>query len=152
MKQVGENSMILILLSVLAMIHQPPLIQNASEKVVNSKYYNDVPKTHWAYRAVKDLKPVGVEMPVITCVYHRPPKNFKDLPITRYEFAIVLDRAMKGPLSVIIGKPNAPISQKSFTAIRRLLKEFHSELDEVGLTELKATQQLDALRKHIKKS
>lgn len=149
MNQMIESGRVLILVGALTLPPTAAISQDTAERVYSSKTFEDLPKTHWAYRTVKDLKPVGVELPIQDCIAYGRSKNS---PLTRYEFAVVLDRTMKGPLCVIAGKPHASISSKVYRAIERLLKEFHKELNEVGLPETKAKKQLAALRKFIKKS
>ena len=80
-------------------------------EAITDVVFPDVPENHWAYAMVQDLAYKGI-------VVGYPDKNFNgDLTLTRYEFAVALDRAITaGYMHPEMG---------------RAIKEFKVELDTV---------------------
>lgn len=80
-------------------------------EAITDVVFPDVPENHWAYMMVQDLAYKGI-------VVGYPDKNFNgDLTLTRYEFAVALDRAITaGYMHPEMG---------------RAIKEFKVELDTV---------------------
>lgn len=130
--------------------------------------FKDVPQDHWAYQAVAELQQKGI-------LLGYPPEGlFKGRRyMTRYEFAVALQRA----LSKIVGKegpagkdgaPGAPgatgatgadgaqgpqgvpgVTPEELAQIRRLANEFKNELAGIGANIGQINSRLDALAKQV---
>ena len=66
--------------------HQPGCAVATAQ---DAKLFQDVPQSHWAYEAVSDLQTKGI-------LLGYPDGYFRGKrPLTRYEFAVALERALK---------------------------------------------------------
>ena len=80
-------------------------------EAITDVVFPDVPENHWAYMMVQDLAYKGI-------VVGYPDGNFSgDRTLTRYEFAVALDRAISA------GYMNPELG--------RAIKEFKPELDSI---------------------
>ena len=127
----------------------------------DSKLFMDVPQSHWAYEAVSSLQTKQI-------LLGYPDGYFRGKrPLTRYEFAIALDRALKtivatpGPA----GKDGAPgatgatgaqgevgppgVTPEELANFRRLATEFQAELAAIGANVKDINSRLDALSKDV---
>ncbi len=77
----------------------------APSQAQNAKLFQDVPQSHWAYDAVTDLQNRGI-------LLGYPDGYFRGKrPLTRYEFAVALQRALakvQGPGAVPPAPPAPP--------------------------------------------
>ena len=132
--------------------------------------FKDVPADHWAYQAVENLRKAGI-------VIGYPDGYFRGKrTLTRYEFAVALDRALKDLEAKIAAIPRATpttttpgqgpkgdkgdrgdpgpqgpvgITPEELAQLRRLTTEFRNELTTLG-TNMRAVQaRLDQLAKEI---
>jgi len=94
--------------------------------------FSDVPSDHWAYDAVQMLEEKGL-------VEGYPDGLFKgDRPMTRYEMAMVVARVMAKLEQVQASIPEMPdlsiyATKKDLETINKLIEEFRSELDALGI-------------------
>ena len=94
--------------------------------------FSDVPQDHWAYDAVQMLEEKGL-------VEGYPDGLFKgDRPVTRYEMAMVVARVIAKLEQVQASIPEIPdlsiyATKEDMETINKLLKEFHDELDALGV-------------------
>src|SRR5437016_11058740 len=106
--------------------------------------FKDLDTSHWAYQAVENLRAKNI-------VVGYPDGYFRGRrTLTRYEFAVALDRALK-KINVIPGPagPQGPgggrgergatgergpvgVSQEELATLRRLMQEFSDELKALG--------------------
>jgi hypothetical protein len=134
----------------------PACAQNAPDK------FPDTPENHWAYQAVDSLRAKNI-------VIGYPDGQFRGKrTLTRYEFAVALDRALKtlpagtkGPQGDKGEKgdkgergdqgPQGPsgISEEDLSNLRRLTTEFRNELAALGRKQSDINRRLDALAKDI---
>lgn len=124
--------------------------------------FPDTPQNHWAYQAVESLRAKGI-------MIGYPDTLFRgNRTLTRYEFAVALDRALKqlppGPQGPQGDKgekgdkgergeqgPQGPpgISEEDLNNLRRLATEFRNELASLGTKMSDINRRLDALAKDI---
>ena len=109
----------------------------------------DTPTNHWAYEAVQDLAKKGI-------VIGYPDGTYGGKrPMTRYEFAVALDRALRTVSDMLAANPPAgtpPVSavtQDDINRLQALIDKFRPELDTIQ-TDLKTAQDnIDALRADV---
>lgn len=115
----------------------------------------DTPTNHWAYESVQDLAKKGI-------VIGYPDGTFGGKrPMTRYEFAVALDRALRTVADMVAaqqpGAPPAPagtpaagtVTQDDLNKLQALIDKFRPELDTIE-TDLKTAQDnIDALRADV---
>src|ERR1051325_2466462 len=96
--------------------------------------FQDLPKDHWAYRALGHLQDSGF-------LPGYPMGQFTGMrTLTRYEIALAVDRAAKSIPSLRTGTaPDSPItlheaSAEELALLRRLLRDFRQELLSQGNT------------------
>lgn len=123
--------------------------------------FKDVPDTHWAYQAVTDLQSKGI-------LIGYPDGYFRGKrTLTRYEFAVALERALKnipqnggppgpagpaGPQGDVgpAGPPGPPgMTPEEVAELRRLTDEFKSELASLGANIRDINNRLDALGRDV---
>src|SRR5258708_995907 len=134
----------------------PACAQNAPDK------FPDIPENHWAYQAVDSLRAKNI-------MIGYPDGQFRGRrTLTRYEFAVAIDRALKqlppGPVGPKGDKgevgdkgekgeqgPQGPpgISEEELANLRRLTTEFRNELASLGRKSTDINRRLDALAKDI---
>lgn len=89
--------------------------------------FDDVPSNHWAYSAVNQLAKDGL-------IDGYGDKTFRgDSPITRYEMAVLVGKAMSKSAKT------SSVSPETKAALSKLEDEFSSELDKLGVR-LKAVE------------
>ncbi|HZT44110.1 MAG TPA: S-layer homology domain-containing protein [Chthonomonadaceae bacterium] len=117
--------------------------------------FRDVPDTHWAYQAVTDLQSKGI-------LIGYPDGYFRGKrTLTRYEFAIALERALKaiptqagppgpaGPQGEV-GPPGPPgMTPEEVAELRRLTDEFRNELAALGNNVRDINNRLDQLARDV---
>ena len=115
----------------------------------------DTPTNHWAYESVQDLAKKGI-------VIGYPDGTFGGKrPMTRYEFAVALDRALRTVADMVAaqqpGAAPAPagtpapgaVTQDDLNKLQALIDKFRPELDTIE-TDLKTAQDnIDALRADV---
>jgi len=105
--------------------------------------FKDLDRSNWAYQAVDSLRSRNI-------VAGYPETYFRGArTLTRYEFAVAIDRALKllagrSDESVRAGL-DPEVDGRDIDALRRLTREFHEELASLGREEKSATQILDRL-------
>ncbi len=115
----------------------------------------DTPTNHWAYEAVQDLAKKGI-------IIGYPDGTFGGKrPMTRYEFAIALDRALRTVADLVAaqqpGAPPAPagtppvgtVTQDDLNRIQALVDRFRPELDTIQTNLKTAQDNIDALRADV---
>jgi len=125
----------------------------------NNQAFTDVPPQHWAYEAVTSLQQKGI-------VVGYPGGYFRGKrTLTRYEFAVALDRALK---QIPAGKdgaqgpagpqgepgPQGPIGPSGMTPeevnqLKALAQEFRNELSQIGANVKDIQSRLDALARDV---
>lgn len=96
-----------------------------------SPSFNDVPKDHWAYKAVNNLVKAGL-------VEGYDDKTYRgDKAITRYEFAIVTTKALEN-----YDKANTANKE----AIDKLTREFATELNTLGTRVTKVENKIGSFK------
>ena len=124
----------------------------------NSKLFQDVPQSHWAYEAVSDLQTKGI-------LLGYPDGYFRGKrPLTRYEFAVALERLLKnlptntgpaGPPGTngTNGEPGPPgpsgVTPDELLRFRQLADEFRNELAQIGANVRDINSRLDALSRDV---
>jgi len=125
----------------------------------DTKLFQDVPQSHWAYESVSDLQTKGI-------LLGYPDGYFRGKrPLTRYEFAVALERALKnlppgtpgpaGPAGATgpagpqgeVGPPG--VTPEELAAFRRLADEFRNELTQIGANVRDINSRLDALSRDV---
>jgi len=132
--------------------------------------FKDVPKDHWAYAAIADLQSKGI-------IVGYPPDNLwkGKRNLTRYEFAVALERALSkiNAMAGKDGKDGAPgangangaqgeqgpkgdkgdpgVTPAELDALRRLANEFRSELAGIGANIGQINSRLDGLARELAK-
>lgn len=87
------------------------------------RLYDDVPTNHWAYESVKSLTEKGL-------LQGFPNGTFKgDKPMTRYNFAVVIDRMLKRYNEL---SENGGINSKDMKSLEGLVSEFINELEAIS--------------------
>lgn len=121
--------------------------------------FKDVDTSHWAYQAVEDLRAKGI-------VIGYPDGYFRGKrTLTRYEFAVALDRALKqlpGPTTGPAGPPGETgpagpagpqgppgVTPEELATLRRLADEFRAELAAMGNSIAAINRKLDALGRDV---
>jgi len=130
-----------------------------------SKLFQDVPQSHWAYEAVTSLQSKDI-------LKGYPDGYFRGKrPLTRYEFAVALDRALKSLPAPGAGQPGpqgpkgdkgdpgekgdkgdmgAPgVTPEELANFKRLADEFGAELRQIGANVKDINSRLDALAKDV---
>ena len=115
----------------------------------------DTPTNHWAYEAVQDLAKKGI-------IIGYPDGTFGGKrPMTRYEFAIALDRALRTVADLVAaqqpGAAPAPagtpavgtVTQDDLNRIQALVDRFRPELDTIQTNLKTAQDNIDALRADV---
>ena len=115
----------------------------------------DTPTNHWAYEAVQDLAKKGI-------VIGYPDGTFGGKrPMTRYEFAVALDRALRTVADLVAaqqpGAPPAPagtppvaaVTQDDLNRLQALIDRFRPELDTIQTNLKTAQDNIDALRADV---
>ena len=110
----------------------------------------DTPTNHWAYEAVQDLAKKGI-------VIGYPDGTYGGKrPMTRYEFAVALDRALR-----TVGRherrqsrpparpPSPPSPRTTSTSLQALIDKFRPELDTIQANLKTAQDNIDALRADV---
>ena len=128
----------------------------------DAKLFQDVPQSHWAYEAVTELQSKGI-------LLGYPDGYFRGKrPLTRYEFAVALQRALakigpgvkgdtgpKGDKGDTgdkgdKGDTGAPgVTPDELLAFRRLATEFQAELAALGANVKDINSRLDALSRDV---
>ena len=125
----------------------------------DAKLFQDVPQSHWAYEAVSDL-----QTKLILQGY--PDGYFRGKrPLTRYEFAVALERMLKNLPAGTPGPPGpagqpgaqgapgeqgpAGVTPDELAAFRRLADEFRNELTQIGANVRDINSRLDALSRDV---
>jgi hypothetical protein len=125
----------------------------------NSKPFQDVPTTHWAYEAVTYLQQKDI-------LKGYPEGYFRGKrTLTRYEFAVALQRALQslptpqvGPAGPAgpAGEPGAAgpagppgVTPEELAQFRALAQEFKNELAQLGANVREIQSRLDALSRDV---
>jgi hypothetical protein len=104
-------------------------------EIAQANPFSDVPANSWAYDAVRQLAAAGL-------ITGYPDNTFKgNRPMTRYEMAVLINRAVNAIQSRMAQQP-AGVSPADLAAVRRLVDEFRTELNQVR-------QQLAALQQQV---
>ena len=107
-------------------------------QVAQANPFSDVPENSWAYDAVRQLAAAGL-------VTGYPDNTFKgNRPMTRYEMAVLVNRAVNAIQSKIAG--GSQVKQSDLDAIKKLVDAFGPELREVQ-AQLRALQAQQATLK-----
>ena len=109
--------------------------------------FKDVPRSHWAYKAAESLETANV--PIGYLPFTKRAYFGNDRPLTRYEFAIIVDRMLKSltrngttePAAVL----PAGLKVRELNLIRRLVGEFREELRAIGTPLVRVEQLLDRI-------
>ena len=109
----------------------------------------DTPTNHWAYEAVQDLAKKGI-------VIGYPDGTYGGKrPMTRYEFAVALDRALRtiSDMTSANPPPGTPavstVTQDDLNRLQALIDKFRPELDTIGANLQDAQDKIDALRADV---
>ena len=109
----------------------------------------DTPTNHWAYEAVQDLAKKGI-------VIGYPDGTYGGKrPMTRYEFAVALDRALRNVADMTSATPPAgtpavgTVTQDDLNRLQALIDKFRPELDTIGANLQTAQDNIDALRADV---
>jgi len=109
----------------------------------------DTPTNHWAYEAVQDLAKKGI-------VIGYPDGTYGGKrPMTRYEFAVALDRALRTVSDMISANPPAgtpavsTVTQDDINRLQALIDKFRPELDTIQTNLTAAQDNIDALRADV---
>ncbi len=109
----------------------------------------DTPTNHWAYEAVQDLAKKGI-------VIGYPDGTYGGKrPMTRYEFAVALERALRTVSDMISANPPAgtpavsTVTQADLNQLQALVEKFRGELDTIGANLTAAQDNIDALRADV---
>ena len=109
----------------------------------------DTPTNHWAYEAVQDLAKKGI-------VIGYPDGTYGGKrPMTRYEFAVAIDRALRTLADM--NAPNPPpgtpapatLTQDELNQVQALIDKFRPELDTIQANLTTAQDNIDALRSDV---
>lgn len=84
----------------------------------------DIPSNSWAYQSIVSLVNDGI-------IVGYPDGTFKgNRPLTRYEAAVMVERAVSYLTKQLANPQTAPqVTQKDLDALRALLAEFHGDID-----------------------
>jgi len=95
----------------------------AATQVAQANPFSDVPENSWAYDAVRQLAAAGL-------VTGYPDNTFKgNRPMTRYEMAVLVNRAVNAIQSKMAG--GSTVKQSDLDAIKKLVDAFGPELRQV---------------------
>ncbi|MBV9102544.1 MAG: S-layer homology domain-containing protein [Candidatus Eremiobacteraeota bacterium] len=101
--------------------------------------FSDVPANHWAYQYVQSLAADGI-------IDGYPDGKFKgDRPLTRYEMAVVVARAIAK-----LQENRSPVSKQDLDKLQKLIDALKDELDALGVRVTNLEDSLDALDKRTK--
>jgi hypothetical protein len=118
----------------------------SAQDVRSANMFKDLEQNHWAYSAVEGLRARSI-------VTGYPEGYFRGKrPLTRYEFAIAIDRAVKTAAAQVSSPTRTldmPFDSHDVDTLRRLAKEFHEELASLGSDEKATTQILDSISHQI---
>jgi hypothetical protein len=93
--------------------------------VAQANPFSDVPENSWAYDAVRQLAAAGL-------VTGYPDNTFKgNRPMTRYEMAVLVNRAVNAIQSKIAQAGAGSVKQADLDALKRLIDAFRPELAQV---------------------
>ena len=113
----------------------------------------DTPTNHWAYEAVQDLAKKGI-------VIGYPDGTYGGKrPMTRYEFAVALDRALRTVADMVAAQngqtppPGTPpvgaVTQDDLNRLQALIDKFRPELDTIQTNLKQAQDDIEALRADV---
>ncbi len=121
----------------------------ASSASAQAAPFLDTPTNHWAYEAVQDLAKKGI-------VIGYPDGTYGGKrPMTRYEFAVALDRALRTISDMNSAAPPAgtpavgTVTQDDLNRLQALIDKFRPELDTIGANLQTAQDNIDALRADV---
>jgi len=101
--------------------------------------FSDVPANHWAYQYIQSLAADGI-------IDGYPDGKFKgDRPLTRYEMAVVVARAVAK-----LQENQSPVSKQDLDKLQKLIDALKDELDALGVRVTNLEDSLDALDKRTK--
>ncbi len=101
--------------------------------------FSDVPANHWAYQYIQSLAADGV-------IDGYPDGKFKgDRPMTRYEMAVVVARAVAK-----LQENQSGVSKQDLDKLQKLIDALKDELDALGVRVTNLEDALDALDKRTK--
>jgi len=104
--------------------------------------FSDVPANHWAYQYIQSLAADGI-------IDGYPDGKFKgDRPLTRYEMAVVVARAIAKLQEN--EKPYTGPTKQDLDKLQKLIDALKDELDELGVRVTNLEDSLDALDKRTK--
>ena len=116
--------------------------------------FQDTPTNHWAYEAVQDLAKKGI-------VVGYPDGTYGGRrPMTRYEFAVALDRALRTIDDMVKAQasntpppagtpPVQTVTQDDINRLQALIDKFRPELDTIETNLKQAQDDIDALRADV---
>src|ERR1700722_12160771 len=108
-----------------------------SSRVALATPFSDVPANHWAYQYVQSLAADGI-------IDGYPDGKFKgDRPLTRYEMAVVVARA----IAKIQENQTPGVSKQDLDKLQKLIDALKDELDALGVRVTNLEDSLDALNK-----
>jgi hypothetical protein len=111
---------------------------NSGTQIAQANPFSDVPANSWAYDAVRQLAAAGL-------ITGYPDNTFKgNRPMTRYEMAVLVNRAVNAIQSKIAG--GGQVKQSDLDAIKKLVDAFGPELRQVQ-AQLRTLQQQQAALK-----
>jgi hypothetical protein len=129
-----------------------------SAKAQDQTSFRDVEPSHWAYQAVTDLQQKGI-------IQGYPDGYFRGKrTLTRYEFAIALERALNkiqltpGPAGPAgpAGEPGPPgpqgppgVTPEELQELRNLTQEFRNDLQQLGANVRDIQNRLDQLARDV---
>ena len=130
-------------------------IAGAPQANAQAAPFLDTPTNHWAYEAVQELAKKGI-------VIGYPDGTYGGKrPLTRYEFAVALDRALRTVADMVAaqqpGAPPAPagtpapgtVTQDDLNRLQALIDKFRPELDTIQTNLKQAQDDIDALRADV---
>jgi hypothetical protein len=101
--------------------------------------FSDVPANHWAYQYIQSLAADGI-------IDGYPDGTFKgDRPLTRYEMAVVVARAVAK-----LQENQSGVSKEDLEKLQKLIDALKDELDALGVRVTNLEDSLDALDKRTK--
>jgi len=128
-------------------------IAGAPQANAQAAPFLDTPTNHWAYEAVQDLAKKGI-------VIGYPDGTYGGKrPMTRYEFAVALDRALRTVADMVAAQNGTPpppgtpapgtITQDDLNRLQALIDKFRPELDTIQTNLKQAQDDIDALRADV---
>ncbi len=107
-----------------------------SSRVALATPFSDVPANHWAYQYIQSLAADGI-------IDGYPDGKFKgDRPLTRYEMAVVVARAVAK-----LQENQSGVSKDDLEKLQKLIDALKDELDALGVRVTNLEDSLDALNK-----